>query len=202
MAVTKAATATAAVASVQTLPGGVQVLPGGFQFRPPEEAVEASNVVKSNLATLKANLMSGMESTKVSGVDAPSIDFDMNSLSASPVIPAIVDSLHLNEYGGWYAAAAMAIAASQQRSAGREEASKEFESELEIAREKASEAATAAGVAAEGARMAKSLAMQMDKSKQPEDPAMAILASSRMKVIEMEKVSFKYEVDSTVIGSD
>lgn len=151
----------------------------------------ASNVVKNNLATLKANIMSGMESTQISGVDAPSIDFNMNSLSASPVIPAIVDSLHLNEYGGWYAAAAMAITASQQRSAGREEASKEFESELEMARGKAKEAATAAEVAAEGARMAKSLAMKIEKSKPSEDPTVAILASSRMKVIELEKVSFK-----------
>lgn len=130
--------------------------------------------------------MSGMES----GDGASSIDFDMNSLTASPVIPAIVDSLHLNEYGGWYAAAAMAITASQQRSAGREEASKEFESELEIAREKASEAAAAAGVAAEGAKMAKSLAMKMEKSTPAMDPTKALLESSKMELIQLEKVSF------------
>jgi hypothetical protein len=188
-AATKAATAAATAATVQTLPGGVQVLPGGFQFRPPEQAVEASNAVSNSLATLKANLMSGMGSVKDAGGDGtPSIDFDINSLSTSPVIPALVDSLHLKEYGGWYVAAAMAITASQQRSAGREEASKEFESELGVARQKANEAASAAEVAAEGARMAKSLAMKMKEASPRKDPKQDMLEKGRMELIQVEKV--------------
>ena len=173
---------------MQTLPGGVQVLPGGFQFRPPEQAVEVSSSVQNNLSTLKANLMSGVGSISDAGDGASSIDFDIKSIYASPVIPALIDSLHLKEYGGWYAAIAMAITASQQRSAGREEASKEFESDLEVARAKANEAASAAGLAAEGARMAKSLAMKMEKTSPVMDPTQAILENSRKKVIQVEKV--------------
>lgn len=180
---------------VQTLPDGVQVLPSGFQVRTPEKMGEISKSIESSLAPLKANFMSTMDSLKDRGDDVPSIDFDINSLNVSPVIPALIDSLHLKEYGGWYAAAAMAIAASQQRSAGKEEASERFESELELAREKANEAASAAGVAAEGAKMAKSLAMKMKYSYSP-DNTKVILEDSKMKVIELEKVSFifVYEV--------
>ena len=180
---------------VQTLPDGVQVLPSGFQVRTPEKMGEISKSIESSLAPLKANFMSTMDSLKDRGDGVSSIDFDINSFNVSPVIPALIDSLHLKEYGGWYAAAAMAIAASQQRSAGKEEALERFESELELAREKANEAASAAGVAAEGAKMAKSLAMKMKYSYSP-DNTKVILEDSKMKVIELEKVSFifVYEV--------
>lgn len=189
MVATKAAVATATTSNIQTLPGGVKVLPGGFQFKPPEQAVDASNRIGESFATLKAKFISEVGSMKVdSGDTGPSFDFDLNSLSASPIVPAIVDSLHLKEYGGWYVAAAMAITASQQRSAGREEASLEFETELELARQKANEAASAAGLAAEGARMAKMLAMKMEKSSS-QDAGKSILENSRMKQIQMEKVS-------------
>jgi hypothetical protein len=157
-----------------------------------------SNSISESLAALKQNFMSGMGSMKVdSGDTAPSFDFDLNSLSVSPIVPAIVDSLQLKEFGGWYVAAAMAITASQQRSAGREEASAEFETELELARQKANEAASAAGLAAEGARMAKSLAMKMEKSS-GQDAGKSILESSRMKQIQMEKVSLLLKMYSPV----
>ena len=181
-----------AVVTATSASGGVQILPGGFQFRPPEQAAEVSKSVNSNLATLKANLMSGMDSVADKGNSSPSIDFDINSLSALPIIPALVDSLHLKEYGGWYAAVAMAITASQQRSAGRKEASSEFESELELARGKANEAASAALAAADGARMAKTLAMKMKNKPSNEGAAQAILEQSRMKVIQLEKVSCSF----------
>lgn len=133
-----------------------------------------------------AKFLSGIGSMKVDTGDATS--FDLNSLSTSPIIPSLVDSLHLKEYGGWYVATAMAVTAAQQRSAGREEASKEFESELELARAKASEAASAAGLAAEGARMAKSLAMKMEGQTSGKDATQAMLEKSRMEKIQTEKV--------------
>eukprot|EP00804_Cyclotella_cryptica_P002083 CCRYP_006503-RA/>CCRYP_006503-RA protein AED:0.11 eAED:0.11 QI:231/0.83/0.71/1/0.83/0.71/7/34/1041 len=195
-ATTKAAVATAATSNIQTIPGGVKILPGGFQFKPPQQAVDATDRIGESFATLKANFISGVGSMKVDSADTSrSFDFDLNSLSASPIVPAIVDSLHLKEYGGWYVAAAMAITASQQRAAGREEASLQFETELELARQKANEAASAAGLAAEGARMAKSLAMKMEKSS-GQDAGKSILESSRMKQIQMEKELMEKELGS------
>ena len=196
---TTATTKAVAAVTATSLSEGVQVLPGGFQFRPPEQAAEVSKSFDSNFATLKTNLMSGMESITEKGDGTPSIDFDINSLSASPIIPALVDSLHLKDYGGWYAAVAMAITASQQRSAGRKEASNEFESELELAREKANEAATAALAAADGAKLAKTLAMKIKNEPSDKGTAEVILEQSRMKVIQLEKVSRSFVISLLLI---
>ena len=106
---------------------------------------------------------------------------------------AIVDSLHLQEYGGWYAAAALAIIASQQKDSGKKEATLKFESELTQAQQKASEAASAAGVAAEGAKLAKDLAMKMEKETK-KDGSQALLESSKMKKVMLEKESMEQKI--------
>lgn len=117
------------------------------------------------------------------------LSFDFDSVSVSPMFTDLVAALHLREYGGWYIAAAMAIYASQQRSAGKNDANAAFESELASAREKASEAASAAGLAAQGATTAKKLALKMEKDLK-KDGAQEVLKSSRSKVVQMEKVSY------------
>ena len=118
-------------------------------------------------------------------VDLPTVG---SSSSLASVFATLVATLHLKEYGGWYAAGVMAILASLQRSAGKKEAMSAYESELARAREKAMEAATAAGAAADGAKMAKMLAMQMEKD-MAKDGSKALLESSRSKMTQIEKVS-------------
>ena len=118
-------------------------------------------------------------------VDLPTVG---SSSSLASVFATLVATLHLKEYGGWYAAGVMAILASLQRSAGKKEAMSAYESELARAREKAMEAAKAAGAAADGAKTAKMLAMQMEKE-MAKDGSKALLESSRSKMTQIEKVS-------------
>jgi len=118
-------------------------------------------------------------------VDLPTVG---SSSSLASVFATLVSTLHLKEYGGWYAAGVMAILASLQRSAGKKEAMSAYESELARAREKAMEAATAAGAAADGAKMAKMIVMQMEKD-MAKDGSKALLESSRSKMTQIEKVS-------------
>ncbi len=167
-----------------------------------ENQFDASARAKENLAIIKANFVNGIDGMKEEyGINAvssgsgggstPSMDFSLPQLGGGdgiPTITAIIASLHFKEYGGWYAAAAMAYVASQQRSAGKEDASEEYEAELARAQEKANEAASAAGVAAEGAMTAKKLAMKMEKDLK-KDGGQALLESSRSKMAQMEKVS-------------
>ena len=133
------------------IPGLVQVDPTKID---PNYRSEASLRAQENLATLKANLGivgdgrtafpgagSGLKEGVGSsgGVTLPSVpSMDVHLPSLQPLI----DSLHLKEYAGWYAAVALAIVASQQRTAGKKEAGTEFESELTKAQIKANEAAS------------------------------------------------------------
>ena len=119
-------------------------------------------------------------------VDLPTLG---SSSSLASGFATLVATLHLKEYGGWYAAGVMAILASLQRSAGKKEAMSAYESELARAREKAMEAAKAAGAAADGAKTAKMLAMQMEKD-MAKDGSKALLESSRSKMTQIEKVSY------------
>jgi len=130
------------------IPGLVQVDPSKID---PNYRSEASLRAQENLATLKANLGivgdgrtafpgagSGLKEG-VSGVALPSVpSMDVHL----PALQPLIDSLHLKEYAGWYAAVALAIVASQQRTAGKKEAGAEFESELTKAQIKANEAAS------------------------------------------------------------
>jgi len=170
------------------------------------EPFDASLRAKQNLAIMQSNLGWGQakESTRVvkervvdtssptPHFDFPKIDFD----SAAPTVAAIVASLHLKEYGGWYAAAALALIASQQRSAGMEDATLKYETELAAARDMASEAASAAGMAAEGAKLAKNLAMKMDKDSKM-DGGKALLESSKSKILLVEKDIIERELLAT-----
>lgn len=214
-----AATKAAAVAGT-SVAGGIQLKPlvGGvfvpatgtklpFQVDPSkvsaDNAFDASARAKANLAILKANFVGGIGAIKEGPGDvstsASSLHLDISNMpkigtvSVTPAFAAIIASLHLKEYGGWYVAVAMAIYASQQRSAGKEDASAEFELELVNAREKASEAASAAGLAAEGAKTAKKLAMKMEKDLKI-DGGKALLESSRSKMAEMEKGMMENEM--------
>ena len=123
----------------------------------------------------------------------PKMNVDLPTLGSSSSLASgfatLVATLHLKEYGGWYAAGVMAILASLQRSAGKKEAMSAYESELARAREKAMEAAKAAGAAADGAKTAKMLAMQMEKD-MAKDGSKALLESSRSKMTQIEKVSY------------
>eukprot|EP00579_Thalassiosira_antarctica_P001485 CAMPEP_0201869562 /NCGR_PEP_ID=MMETSP0902-20130614/3030_1 /ASSEMBLY_ACC=CAM_ASM_000551 /TAXON_ID=420261 /ORGANISM="Thalassiosira antarctica, Strain CCMP982" /LENGTH=657 /DNA_ID=CAMNT_0048395089 /DNA_START=34 /DNA_END=2007 /DNA_ORIENTATION=- len=216
---TKGAAATkAAAAAGVSVAGGIQLKPlvGGvlvpaaklpFQVDPSkmnsDSAFDASARAQENLAILKANLLGGFGgSTGDVDTAAPYLDLKsllkldsvkFDSASITPAVSDIIASLHLKEYGGWYAAAAMAIYASQQRTAGMEDANVQFESELAVAREKASEAASAAGLAAEGAKLAKKLAMKMEKDMK-KDGGEALLESSRSKMVQIEKDIMKNQM--------
>mmetsp|Transcript_37883 Transcript_37883/g.69999 ORF Transcript_37883/g.69999 Transcript_37883/m.69999 type:complete len:547 (-) Transcript_37883:290-1930(-) len=206
-----AATKVTATAAGATAAGGIKFQPlvkplvGGlttastvkmpFQVDPSKVTsnnFDASVRARENLALLKSNLMNGMGSLKETSVnvktDNVSMDIgskiDIDSLAIT--VNELAASLHLKEYGGWYVAAAMAVYASQQRTAGQEDASAKFESELANAREKASEAASAAGLAAQGATTAKNLAMKMEKDMK-KDGGQVLLESSRSKMVQMEK---------------
>lgn len=192
---TKGAAATKAAATVgaggislKATVGGAAKFP--FQVDPSkantESSFDALAKSKENLATMKANILGGVVPSKGStgNLDIALPKFD--SASITPAVTDIINSLHLKDYGGWYVAAAAAIFASLQRSAGAQEASAKFESELSRAREKASEAATAAGLAAEGATTAKNLALKMEKEINT-DGIGALLESSRSKKVQMEK---------------
>ena len=182
---------------------------GGFQFRSlsdvfvqvdpskvdPDLTFDASARARENLALLRENFINGMSSLTGGLIDGQSTtpSFDTINLPnvgtiSVPTLDTIVASLHLKEYGGWYTAAAMAIIASQQRSAGKEDASVTFESELANARAKAKEAATAAAGAAEGANTAKTLAMKMEKDLKS-NKGNALLENSRSKMAVTEKAS-------------
>lgn len=211
-----AATKAAAVAGT-SVAGGVQLKPivGGVLVPPAvntklpivqvdpakinyDNAFDASARAKENIAIIKGNFMSGVGSLQESSgvakgtsgsVSAPDINLpNIGDVSLGPAVADIIAALHLKEYGGWYAAAAMALIASQQRTAGMEDASAEFESELAKAQEKAGEAASAAGLAAEGAKTAKQLAMKMEKDMK-KGGGEALLESSRSKMAQMERVS-------------
>jgi len=127
------------------IPGLVQVDPSKID---PNYRSEASLRAQENLATLKANLgivgdgrtaFPGAGSGLKEGVALPSVpSMDVHL----PALQPLIDSLHLKEYAGWYAAVALAIVASQQRTAGKKEAGAEFESELTKAQMKANEAAS------------------------------------------------------------
>jgi len=134
------------------IPGLVQVDPTKID---PNYRSEASLRAQENLATLKANLGivgdgrtafpgagSGLKEG-VNGVALPSVpSMDVHL----PALQPLIDSLHLKEYAGWYAAVALAIVASQQRTAGKKEAGAEFESELTKAQMKANEAASGTNI--------------------------------------------------------
>ncbi len=183
----------------------------GFQFKPlgdvfvqvdpsktnPDLAFDASARARENLAILKENFLGGVQSiTEGLGLgDLQSTTFSFESTNVPSInslsMPALVASLHLNEYGGWYAAGALAIIASQQRSAGMKGASATLESELAYARAKAKEAAEAAALAAQGANTSKSLAMQMEKDLM-KTGSIALLENSRSKMAQTEKASILY----------
>jgi len=211
---TKAAVATkvTATAAGATAVGGAKFKPlvkplvGGlttvstvkmpFQVDPTKvdsnNSFDASARASENLALLKSNLMNGIGSMKDTSVNVKTdnvfmdIGSKINIDSLAITVNELVASLHLKEYGGWYVAAAMAFYASQQRTAGQEDASAKFESELANAREKASEAASAAELAAKGATTAKQLAMKMEKHMKM-DGGQVLLESSRSKMVLMEK---------------
>lgn len=203
------AAATGAVAggasSIKPLIGGVFVKVDSAKINP-DLQFDASARAQENLAILKANFVAAMGGlgAGLSNLQLPKVEgggttdsggvsgIDFSAYSAAD-LQAIVDSLHLKEYGGWYAAAAMAIIASQQKSSGKKEAAAEFESELTIAQQKANDAASAAGMAAEGAKLAKELAMKMDKETK-KDSGMALLESSKTKQILLEKESMEQKV--------
>lgn len=111
-------------------------------------------------------------------VDLPTLG---SSSSLASGFATLVATLHLKEYGGWYAAGVMAILALLQRSAGKKEAMYAYESGLARAREKGMEAAAAA----DGAKTAKIPAMDMAM-----DGSKALLESSRSKMIQIERVSY------------
>ncbi|KAL7534529.1 hypothetical protein ACHAWF_004863 [Thalassiosira exigua] len=163
---------------------------------------DASARAQENLAIIKANWQEFIPSLKgltgIESIDLPAFDLDVSSVrdgsgSAGPTLSEIITTLNFPEYGAWYTVAALAIIASQQRSAGNEEASAEFELELANARAKASEAATAAGLAAEGANTAKKLAMKMEKGLK-KDGGKAMLESSKSKKAQMEKEIMEKEM--------
>lgn len=203
-----AATAVAkSVAATKTAAVGTTVL-GGFQFKPlgdifvqvdpsktnPDLAFDASARARENLAIMKENFLGGVKSiTEGMGlgeVPLTTSSFDTTNIDplSAPALDTILASLHLKEYGGWYAAGALAIIASQQRSAGMEDASATYESELVNARAKAKEAAQAAALAAQGANTAKTLAMKMEKDlKRTGDNS--LLENSRSKMAQTEKAS-------------
>jgi hypothetical protein len=223
-AATAAAAAAAAVAksaaATKAAAAGTTVL-GGFQFKPlgdvfvqvdpsktnPDLAFDASARARENLAILKENFLGGVKSiTEGLGLgDVQSTTFSFESTNVPSIdslsLPALVASLHLNEYGGWYAAGAMAIIASQQRSAGMEDASATFESELANARAKAKEAAEAAALAAQGANTAKTLAMKMERDLK-KTGSNALLENSRSKMAQTEKASILYCSNEVCICMD
>lgn len=194
----------------------VPVDPSKFGFVPVDPSkintdyqFDASARAKENIALLKANFIGMGESLNewyesLKSIDLKSIEIpkfegetvgggvDMSDFSSLD-LQAIVDSLHLQENGGWYAAAALAIIASQQKSSGKEEATLQFESELIQAQQKANEAALAAGKAAEGARLAKDLATKMEMETKM-DGSKAMLESSKMKKIMLEKETMEQKV--------
>ena len=211
-AATKAATAAAATAGagaafqlpLRPLVGGVFVpskLP--FQVDPSKvdsaNAFDASARARDNLAIIKANFLEGFrgitDATSSVVVDVPKVGGNAPSSTAAAeaasTFAAVIASLHLREYGGWYAAVAMGVIALNQRSRGREDATAAYEGEIASARERASEAAAAAGLAAEGAKTAKMLAMKMERD-MTKDGGKALLESSRSKMAEVEKASVCY----------
>jgi len=211
-AATKAATAAAASAGasaafqlpLRPLVGGVFVpskLP--FQVDPSKvdatKTFDASARARENLAIIKANFLEGFrgitDATSSVVVDVPKVGGNAPSSTAAAeaasTFAAVIASLHLREYGGWYAAVAMGVIALNQRSRGREDATAAYEGEIASARERASEAAAAAGLAAEGAKTAKMLAMKMERDLTM-DGGKALLESSRSKMAEVEKASVCY----------
>ncbi|KAK1734741.1 hypothetical protein QTG54_014614 [Skeletonema marinoi] len=194
-----AAGAVAGGASIKPLVGGIFVKVDSAKINP-DLQFDASSRAQENLAVLKANFVAGLGGLgeKVNDIQVPKFEggsdsgVDMPAFSPAD-LQTILDSLHLKEYGGWYAAAAMAIIASQQKSSGKKEAASEFESELTQAQQKANDAAAAAGMAAEGAKLAKELAMKMDKDTK-KDSGQAMLESSKMKQIVLEKESMEQKI--------
>ncbi|KAL3811609.1 hypothetical protein ACHAXA_011206 [Cyclostephanos tholiformis] len=175
-----------------------------FQVDPakidPNYNFDASARARENLAIMKANflemtrgvtgafdgtIMKGITGA-LDGVEGGSAS--TNAAAAASTLTAVISSLHLKEFGGWYAAAFTGAYALTQRSAGREEATEAYESELAAAKERASEAASAAGLAAEGAKTATMLAIRMERDMM-KDGGKALLASSRSKMAEVEKAS-------------
>ena len=205
-----AATKTAAAIGGGAVAGGFQLqLPDKVSFDPPSPKLiqftpvdptkvdtanqfDASARAQDNLVTFKSNFLNFFGSDgSVSSFDVPK-PISLPDVGASGAgLAAIIQSLHIQEYGGWYAATALAIIASQQRGKGEKIASAKFESELTNAQTKANEAASAAGLAAEGANKAKKLALKMEKDLK-KDEGQALLESSRSKKAQMERVSILF----------
>ncbi|KAL7454949.1 hypothetical protein ACHAWC_006535 [Mediolabrus comicus] len=192
--------AVAGGASLKPLIGSVFVQVDQSKVNP-DLQFDATARAQENLAILKANFENSFggltEFAKNLNIDLPKVEgagdgVDLSSYSSAD-LQAIVDSLHLQEYGGWYAAAALAIIASQQKDSGKKEATSQFEAELTQAQQKANEAASAASVAAEGAKLAKDLAMKVEE-KTKKDSGKALLESSKMKKIVLEKESAEQKI--------
>lgn len=192
--------AAAGGASLKPLIGSVFVQVDQSKVNP-DLQFDATARAQENLAILKANFAASFggltEFAKNLNIDLPKVEgagdgVDLSSYSSAD-LQAIVDSLHLQEYGGWYAAAALAIIASQQKDSGKKEATSQFESELTQAQQKANEAASAASVAAEGAKLAKDLAMKVEEETK-RDSGKALLESSKMKKIVLEKESAEQKI--------
>jgi hypothetical protein len=192
--------AAAGGASLKPLIGSVFVQVDQSKVNP-DLQFDATARAQENLAILKANFANSFggltEFAKNLNIDLPKVEgagdgVDLSSYSSAD-LQAIVDSLHLQEYGGWYAAAVLAIFASQQKDSGKKEATSQFESELTQAQQKANEAASAASVAAEGAKLAKDLAMKVEE-KTKKDSGKALLESSKMKKIVLEKESAEQKI--------
>jgi hypothetical protein len=185
-----------------------------FQVDPtrvdPNYNFDASARARENLAIMRSNFLDGMKGITgaIDGTSSFSYKSVLDDVSkvvegeggsgsmnaaaaaaaAASTLTAVISSLHLKEYGGWYTAAFIGAYALTQRSAGRSEAAAEYQSELAAAKERASEAAAAAGLAAEGAMTAKTMAMRLERDMK-KDGGKALLASSRSKMAEVEKAS-------------
>lgn len=176
---------------------------------------------KEKLAILKSNIVSGAGVPKNADISIPNIpDLKakiaatatatpsnteaMNAASIkfyaaySALVEAIlnfdiqgaVDAVDFKSNGPWYLLGATLFWGISQRRVGREEAQRDFQKELEKAKARADEATEAAEVAAEGVAMV--MKMKGTGSGGP-DANQALLESTKVKVIELEKVRL-YEI--------
>jgi len=168
----QASNAAAATKSAATTKGAAAAKTGGVAMAGGLDLTQ----INSDLATIKANFMEG-----IAGIQPDA---------------TIIEALHLKENGAWFIAAALALVASQQRSAGKKQAITKYEEELSTARAVADEAVQQAGAAAEGARTAQTLAIQAEKDMKKGKGNNAVLESSREKLAQMEKVIMEKEISS------
>ena len=154
---------------------------GGASFKVPDISINMPEMPKREIPEMSTSVDYSGFSKKIGAIMSSG-----TTTTALESIQKFIDTLHVKEYGAWYITAFSLVYALSQKNEGKKQVGEQYNIKLVEAKEKAAEAAELALAAADQAKKSKDLAKKVkDEEKQSQD----ILAESRRKQLELEKVS-------------